>query len=657
LDLHFTDATASTDECAAVDSLLGPPDTGWEGGERDARSARQSEGGQAARDRRHLLLPVLHAVQDRVGWISPGALNYLCARLTVPPAEAYGVASFYALLSTEPQPPVVVHVCDDIACKTRGADALCAQLEADHGPSGTPTSDGRATWKRSPCLGLCEKAPAAFIQCAGPDHRHFTVAPVTADSLAAALRDSAGAPGPTARHISPLESLARTPGGSTPQSARNGAGALELTTHSTSRSPEVSTPQADASALPLLGRIGVVDPRSLDDYRVQGGYQALRRALDAGPAAVIREVAEAKLTGRGGAAFSAGVKWKAVAEAPVRPHYVVCNADESEPGTFKDRVLMEEDPFALIEAFTIAGFACGAEKGYIYIRGEYPEATERLDHAIRQARVRGLLGADIMARGVDFDIEIRRGGGAYICGEETALLNSIEGKRGEPRNKPPFPVQAGLFGKPTAVNNVETLLNVLPILKHGGQEYAASGAAASTGTRLFCLSGCVERPGVYEVPYGLKLGALLQMAGGVTQARTLRAILLGGAAGIFVRPDELDIPLTIEGARAANATLGSGVVMAFDDTVDMRAILLRIAAFFRDESCGQCVPCRVGTVRQEEALQRLLSGAHSAATEIALLGELERAMKDASICGLGHTAACAILSAIHRLGMFQGEPA
>jgi NADH-quinone oxidoreductase subunit F len=346
-----------------------------------------------------------------------------------------------------------------------------------------------------------------------------------------------------------------------------------------------------------------------------------------------------------------------VAEAAALPHYVVCNADESEPGTFKDRVLMEEDPFAVIEALTIAGFACGAEQGYLYIRGEYPEATARLMHAIEECRRHNLLGRDILSSGFDFEVEIRRGGGAYICGEETAMLESIEGKRGEPRNKPPFPVQVGLFGKPTAVNNVETLVNVLPILLDGGEKYSTVGTQNSTGTRLFCLSGCVERPGVYEAPYGLTLRELLAAAGGVSGGRPLQAILLGGAAGVFVRPDDLDIPLTLEGARAANATLGSGVILVFDDTVDVKAILARIAAFFRDESCGQCVPCRVGTVRQEEALQRLFAGCGSREETVALLGDLEMAMRDASICGLGQTAASAIQSAIHRLGMFQGGAA
>ncbi len=613
MDLHFTDATATAEERSAVDEFLGPPDSGWRGGERDERSHHLAEGGRMQRERRHLLLPTLHAVQSRIGWISPGALNYLCERLSIPPADAYGVASFYALFATTEQPPTVVHVCDDIACKTHGADVLCAALTQRFGPEGTPGKDGRSAWKRSPCLGLCEQAPAVLCQNAGVGRIDFSLAPVNAEQILTVLRGEPCA--------------GRMPGGATPQAGQPG--------------------------LRLLARVGRVDPTSLDDYRRRGGYQALRHALEIGPAGIIREVRDAELTGRGGAAFPTAVKWKAVVEAPVRPHYVICNADESEPGTFKDRILMEEDPFSVIEALTIAGIACGAEYGYLYIRGEYPEATNRLQNAIDQARARGLLGVDIMARGVAFDIEIRRGAGAYICGEETALLNSIEGKRGEPRNKPPFPVQAGLFGKPTAINNVETLVNVLPILSEGGTHYAALGAEGSTGTRLFCLSGCVERPGIYEVPYGATLGTVLEGAGGVRGGRKLQAILLGGAAGVFVRPDELEIPLTLKGARAAKATLGSGVIMVFDDTVDMERILLRIAAFFRDESCGQCVPCRLGTVRQEEALYRLIAAQGSREQEIALLAELERVMMDASICGLGQTASSAILSAIHRLGLFQ----
>ncbi|NBE53939.1 complex I 51 kDa subunit family protein, partial [Streptomyces boluensis] len=412
----------------------------------------------------------------------------------------------------------------------------------------------------------------------------------------------------------------------------------------------LAVPQAGQKGLILLKRVGVVDPYSLDDYRANGGYTALRRAFTLGPAEVIREVTDAGLLGRGGAAFPTGRKWQATATQPDHPHYLVCNADESEPGTFKDRVLMEGDPYSLIEAMTIAGYATGAHHGYLYLRGEYPRALERLTHAITQARARGLLGGNVLGQGYAFDIEIRRGAGAYICGEETALFNSIEGYRGEPRSKPPFPVEKGLFGKPTAANNVETLVNVLPILTMGAQAYAAIGTPKSTGPKLFCVSGNVARPGIYELPFGATLGDLLELAG---KPEELRAVLLGGAAGGFVRGDELDIPLTFEGTREAGTTLGSGVVLALDGTVPLPRLLLRIAEFFRDESCGQCVPCRVGTVRQEEALHRIAehTGA-AAADDIALLREVGRAMKDASICGLGQTAWNAVESAIDRLGAY-----
>ncbi|MBA3287696.1 MAG: SLBB domain-containing protein, partial [Acidimicrobiia bacterium] len=408
-------------------------------------------------------------------------------------------------------------------------------------------------------------------------------------------------------------------------------------------------------SLVLLARIGRVDPASIDDYRAHGGYEALRHALEIGAVAVVRDVTESGLVGRGGAAFPTGRKWDAVAHQSVRPHHLVCNADESEPGTFKDRVLMEGDPYALVEAMTIAGFATGCEHGWLYLRGEYPRSRRALEHAIVEARRHGFLGADILGRGVSFDITIVRGAGAYICGEETAIFNSIEGFRGEPRNKPPFPVEVGLFGRPTVVNNVETLVNVLPILAAGGAAYAEIGTEGSKGPKLFCLSGAVARPGVYEVSFGVTLGELIDLAGGVREGSTLQAVLLGGAAGGFVTAAELDLPLTLEDARASGTTLGSGVVLVLDQSVDLVDQLTRIAAFFRDESCGQCVPCRVGTVRQEEAVVRLSkrpAGA-DAATDLALFADLATVMRDASICGLGQTAPNAIQSAIERFGVFS----
>jgi NADH-quinone oxidoreductase subunit F len=523
------------------------------------------------------------------------------------------VATFYALFATSARPPVVAHVCDDIACRMAGAESLCADLERTLGPAGEPARDAHATWLRSPCLGLCERAPAAMFTVAGPEPATIGVAPVDAVGI-----------------VSRLDAAA--------------AGA---TMEADQADVRASVPQAGEPGLRLLARVGVADPTSLDDYRAHGGFVALDRAGALGPEATIAEVTASKLMGRGGAAFPTGRKWAAVAAAPAQPHYLVCNADESEPGTFKDRVLMEQDPFAVVESMAIEAFAVGAKKAYLYVRGEYPVAEARMANAIAASMAAGLLG--------DLDIEIRRGAGAYICGEETALFESIEGKRGEPRNKPPFPVEVGLFGRPTAVNNVETLVNLLLILgeEGGGAAFAATGTEGSTGPKLFCLSGQVARPGVYEVPFGTTLRELLDLGGGVPGGRKIKAVLLGGAAGVFVGPDALDTPLTFEGTRAIGATLGSGVVMVFDETADMVGTLTRIARFFRDESCGQCVPCRVGTVRQEELLARLASGRANGSRDddLALLTEIGQAMRDASICGLGQTASSAIESAVRQSGL------
>ena len=545
MDINLLEAAPTDAEREAIDAVVG---------EADAASDRVA---RADRTRRHLLLPALRAAQLRVGWVSEGALGYASRRLSVPPADAYGVASFYALLALEERPSDLTHVCTDLSCALKGARV---------GPGEHP----------SPCLGLCERAPASYRTIAGAAPRELQL-PETGPPL----------------------------------------------------------PQAGDPSLRLLRRIGDgIDPTSLEAY---GGFELLKRARELGAQAVIAELTDSRLLGRGGAAFPTGVKWEAVAKQPAQPHYVVCNADESEPGTFKDRVLMESDPFALVEAIAIAAFATGSDKAFIYVRAEYPLAHERLRNAIAQSRPH-LDG---------IEIELRIGAGAYVCGEETALFQSIEGYRGEPRNKPPFPVEVGLFGKPTAVNNVETLFNVLEVLRDGGAEYAQTGTEGSTGTRLFCVSGCVERPGLYELPFGATLRELLDLAGSAPP----KAVLLGGAAGAFVGPDLLDLKLTHEDTRAAGVTLGSGVVIVYDEQAELVPALLRIAEFFRDESCGQCVPCRVGTVRQEEALKRLAAGTPHA-DERETLAELAQVMRDASICGLGQTAANAIESAIVNLGVF-----
>ncbi|MBK5255046.1 MAG: NAD(P)H-dependent oxidoreductase subunit E [Vicinamibacteria bacterium] len=606
MDLHFTTDVPTDDEREAIDAVLGPDEASSPDGA--PRVAMQNRG---TPERRSLVLPALHALQAREGWISPGGLNHIARRLGVPPAELFGVATFYAMFSVEKRPKTVVHVCDDVVCRVNGATEVAMACRERIGP--THEENEGLMWIKSPCLGLCERAPAVLIQKAGRGRGNETLAPATTEWIRASVED---------------KKLVVEP-------------------------PLLVGP---ATGRRLLARVGVVDPMSLDAYRAHGGYAALRRAIDIGPSLTIREVKDAKLLGRGGAAFPTGVKWEAVAQQPARPHYVVCNADESEPGTFKDRVVMEGDPFALVEAMTIAGYAMAAEKGFIYLRGEYPLAKALLENAIAAARVRGFLGDNVMGAGFRFDLELRCGAGAYICGEETALFNSLEGKRGEPRNKPPFPASHGLFGKPTGINNVETLVNVNLILGMGATAYAALGTPGSTGTRLFCVSGHIERPGTYEVDCGTPLSRLLEMAGGVRPGRTIKAILLGGAAGGFIGPNELDLPLSFEAARERGVTLGSGVVAVFDQSVDLVDTLLRIAQFFRDESCGQCVPCRVGTVRQEEALHRIAQKRTlgTLGDEVKLLDEIGQVMKDASICGLGQTAASAIQSAVTRLKVFEG---
>jgi NADH-quinone oxidoreductase subunit F len=631
LDIHLTNAQATVEERIAVDSELGAPGSSWQGGERQTSDTRAAYNGDS-QGRRHRLLPVLHAIQRRIGWISPGALNYIALRLDLAPAEIHGVASFYGMFSLVPRPRVVAHICDDIACVTQGSERLCAELEIKLGAPGLPCSSGSALWLRSQCLGLCERAPAALISVAGEQSRERVCAPASANTVQSLVKDAIDGQLPVAPDELNIQS-------SVPQAIS----------------------KAEATPLRLLERLKVRGGQTLEGYQRHGGYEGLRKAIEMGPEGTLHELSASKLLGRGGAAFPIAKKWEALFQQrnllkqdPRRVHYVICNADESEPGTFKDRILLEGDPFSVIEGITIGGFVTGARQGYIYLRGEYPLAAQRMQYAIDSANDKNFLGDNILGTGLEFNIEIRRGAGAYICGEETALFNSIEGFRGEPRNKPPFPTQAGLFRQPTAVNNVETLVNVPRIIRDGGASYAKLGTENSAGTRLFCLCGHVAIPGVYELAMGATLRQLIDLAGGVAGSGDLQAVLLGGAAGALISPGELDVPLTFEGTRAIGATLGSGVVMLFDHTIDLRQILLRIASFFRHETCGQCVPCRVGVVRQHETLKRLMNATPVGSTsqEIAMLREMGQAMRDASICGLGQTASSALESALQRWNLF-----
>ncbi len=543
---------------------------------------------------RSALLPALHAAQAMYGYLPEPVAAEVGRYLGVPLADVGGVIEFYSMFRRQPVGKKVIQVCGDPACALAGSDdVIQAAIRRLGVAPGEVSADGGYTIERVSCLGLCEHAPAILVG-----------------------EQALGRVDPE-RVAEWIEGL-----GEAPQ-------ALVYGTHRR-----------------LTANCGRLRATTLEEYLSGGGYAGLKRALTLSQDAVIAEVKASGLVGRGGAAFPTGLKWEGAAQAAGEPKYVVCNADESEPGTFKDRVLMTGDPHRVLEGMLIAAYAIGARQGYVFVRGEYPYAYRALEQAVAACRQAGYLGENILGSSFSFEIELRLGAGAYICGEETALFEAIEGKRGFPRIKPPFPTTHGLFGKPTVVNNVETLCNVPFILEHGAAAYRQLGSQKSPGTKLFCVSGDATRPGVYEVPFGVTMRHLLyDLAGGVRQGRRLQTILFGGAAGAFALPEQLDVPLTFEDLREAGLPLGSGVVMVFDETRDLRQVLARLAHFFAHESCGKCYPCQLGTQRQAEILERVARGA-------TLPGDTERladvgwTMTDSSLCGLGQTAASAVLSAM-----------
>jgi NADH-quinone oxidoreductase subunit F len=554
---------------------------------------------------RPVLLPALIDAQAAAGYLSAEVLTTVSRRLGVPLSHAYGVASFYSLLYTEPVGRRIIRVCDSAPCLLAGAHAIAQVFTRQLGiRRGETTPDGESTLELVPCLGACDRAPVMLL-----DERLHTH--LTTDGAVAGLRGEL-------REV-PTQHLG----------------------------------VANGTEPVLLKHHNVTDYHRLERYVELGGYQGLRKALtEMTPAQVIAEVKASGLMGRGGAAFPTGPKWEFCAREVSVPKYVVCNADESEPGTFKDRWLLLHDPFSTIEGMTLAAFAVAASQGYIYIRGEYPEAAQRFQQALNEARAGGYLGHDILGSGLSFDIELRRGAGAYICGEETALFESIEGERGMPRVKPPFPTTYGLFGQPTVINNVETLSNVPGIVVNGSAWFRRQGTEKSPGTRLFCLSGHVERPGIYEVPLGYKLRDLIyELGGGIKNEGRLGAVVCGGAAGTFLRPETIDVALDFQAIAQVGGTLGSGAIMVFDDTVNLWEIALNFAQFFKHESCGKCYPCQIGTQRQMEILERVVNGVGAQEDDAGLLRDLGVVMTDASICGLGQTAASATISLLEHWGL------
>ncbi len=393
-------------------------------------------------------------------------------------------------------------------------------------------------------------------------------------------------------------------------------------------------------------RVGLVDPASVADYVKHGGYQGLTQALAMAPAAIVQAITSSGLRGRGGAAFPTGIKWKTVLDQPAGQKYITCNADEGDSGTFSDRMLMEGDPFSLIEGMTIAGIAVGASQGYIYLRAEYPHALRALRTAIAAAHQAGYLGSDLAGGGKRFELEVRMGAGAYICGEETSMLESLEGRRGEVRVRPPLPAIKGLFGQPTVVNNVVTLASVPWILAHGADAYASFGVGKSRGTLPIQLAGNIRRGGLVERAFGLSLRELLyDYGGGSATGRPIRAVQVGGPLGAYVPSSQFDTLVDYEALAGIGAMLGHGGIVVFDDSVDMARMARYAMEFCAIESCGKCTPCRIGSTRGVEVIDRILEGVDGE-RNIRLLEELCETMVQGSLCGLGGMAPFPVQSAL-----------
>jgi NADH:ubiquinone oxidoreductase subunit F (NADH-binding)/NADH:ubiquinone oxidoreductase subunit E len=570
---------------------------------------------------RDRLLSALHEAQEHSGrnWIDPGHQDQVRRRFSLTKAELRGVASYYSLYSLTARGRHVVRVCISPICRMIGSvdvlEAIRRELGVDMGET---TQDGLFTLEETQCLGCCAGAPALMV-----DGRiHMLLTPESVTAL--------------------LDRLRR---GDSTAAGDNSTDAGRGSRPARSRPSEKAAPPEHRIA---LRHVGKVPPLDIDAYCAAGGFAALRKALSLDQGQVVEELTRAILRGRGGAGFPAGIKGRAASDAVANSErYVVCNADEGEPGTFKDRIIMEGEPHLLLEGMTICGLAIGAQRGYIYVRGEYGLSITRLQKAISDAAARGFLGKNILGSDFSFEIELRVGAGSYLCGEELTLLESLEGKRGYPRIKPPFPAEAGLWGMPTLVNNVETLANVPFIIAEGASAYLSLGTATSPGTKIFCLSGDVNKPGYVEVEMGITLRRLIDdFAGGVKGGGAPAAVLLGGAAGTFVSAAMLDLPMDYDALKKAGATLGSGAVIVMGRDRSIIAMLSSIMDFFRHESCGKCIPCRVGTARLAERA-RDLDGV-SRESRRSVLREMVREaemMEKTSLCPLGQSPVLPLRSA------------
>jgi NADH:ubiquinone oxidoreductase subunit F (NADH-binding)/NADH:ubiquinone oxidoreductase subunit E len=557
-----------------------------------------------------LLLPVLQEAQKILGYIPLDMQKVLSADLNVAGCRLFDTLSFYSMAAWQPKGRHIIRLCQSPCCHVMGSDNILEILQEElEVQVGGVTSDRLFTLELSACLGVCEVAPALQID----EVVYGNLNREKLSQILASYRD---------KKVPDYQQL--------PYSTRD---FREYT-----QGPH---------ELVLLNNVGQIDPMSLDDYLARGGYEALKQAVTGmTPEEVIDTVKASGLRGRGGAGFPTGLKWSFTRPLAATPKYVICNADEGEPGTIKDRYLMEGDPHKVLEGLAIAGWAVGANQGFIYCRGEYYLSQHRLQNAIDQATARGFLGENLFGSGFSFNVELRSGFGSYVCGDETALIESLEGKRGFPRLKPPFPGVSGLLKQPTVVNNVETLAALPAIIVRGGDWYKSLGTEDTPGTKIYQVIGHVNTPQIVEAPVGLTLRELIDFyGGGVRDGRTFKMCQTGGASAGLVTAAALDVPLDFGSLAKVGGALGSGTMLVLDDTTCVVDFLKSVADFFAHESCGQCTPCREGTGWFQTYLTNITQGKGNL-EDIAFLERLAATMLDASFCPLGQSAPVPFLSAL-----------
>ena len=559
--------------------------------------------------KRSALIPMMLYAQDHYGQLSDEILDEIARRLDLNMLQVTETLAYYSMLRRKPAGRYHIQVCTNISCMLRGGNELYRHVQKRLGIGNKEVSpSGTFSLEEVECIGACTGAPA--MQVNYDFYENLDADKV--DQLFEQLQD-----------------------GKRPAPVPVTSGALH---------------ERLKAEVPVISkRFGIRDSRKIDVYLQHEGYQAIEKALkQMTPEQIIDEVKKSNLRGRGGAGFPTGMKWSFVPKDSPKPKYLLCNADESEPGTCKDRPLMEMDPHQLIEGMVIAARAINSHQGYIYVRGEYRYVIEILDPAIKEAYDRGYLGKNILATGFDFDLCTHTGAGAYECGEESALMESLEGKRGYPRIKPPFPAVVGLYGCPTVINNAETLSTVPAVIRMGGDAYAALGTPKNGGTRLYSISGHVNRPGIYELPLGFPLRRLIEeVAGGVRGGKKLKAVVPGGSSCPLLSADEIDVAMDYDSVAKIGSMLGSGGTVVLDEDTCMVDFARRIMHFYAHESCGWCIPCREGTAWLRKMLDRFHEGAGSP-DDISMIDELSKNMLGRTFCALGDAAALPTMSIVKK---------